>query len=159
MLAGFGMAHRLEELPLYPKIQEFWHAVTAILGRPGLRRDRDLYEQIEEANDSINANMREGFEQPTDAAFANFVFISKSSLAEVLARVDDAHKKKHITEEELQDIVRLGEPLGKMMGGFIKYLCESGFTDRGRHHVAPRPPKPTRPRRRRPRRRPGPIQE
>jgi hypothetical protein len=37
MLAQFGMAHKLEELPLYEKIQEFWSAVFAILQRSALR--------------------------------------------------------------------------------------------------------------------------
>jgi four helix bundle protein len=135
------MAHTLEELPLYSKVLEFWYAVTEILKTPRLRKDRKLYEQIESANDSIDANMKEGFEQPTDAAFGNFVFTSKGSTAEVIARMKEAHRKKHITDEQLAEIVALGEPLGKMMGGFIKYLAASGFTDRGRHSVAPTPPK------------------
>ena len=136
------MAHTLEELPLYRKVLEFWYAVTEILKAPRLRNDRKLCEQIESANDSIDANMKEGFEQPTDAAFANFVFTSKGSTAEVIARMKEAHRKKHITDEQLAGIIALGEPLGKMMGGFIKYLAASGFTDRGRHSVAPTPPKP-----------------
>ncbi len=141
------MAQRLEELPLYKSTREFWEAVTAILDRPGLRRDRALREQLERANDSIEANLREGFEQPTDAAFANFVFIAKGSAAEVVARVDEAHRKGHISQDEFTRIQRLAEPLGKMMGGFIKYLYASGFTDRGRHSVAPSAPKPMQPRR------------
>ena len=146
MLPRFSMANRLEELPLYDKVQEFWHAVSAILDRPGLRRDFDLRGQIESANDSIDANMKEGFEQPTDASFANFVFTAKGSVAEVMARTQEAHNKGHVTDEDLNQILNLGEPLGKMMGGFIKYLAASGFTDRGRHAVAPRPPKPVKPR-------------
>ena len=134
-------------MPLYKSTREFWAAVTAILDRPGLRRDRALREQLERANDSIEANLREGFEQPTDAAFANFVFIAKGSAAEVVARVDEAHRKGHISQDEFTHIQRLAEPLGKMMGGFIKYLYASGFTDRGRHSVAPSAPKPMQPRR------------
>ena len=144
------MARRLEELPLYARIQEFWNAVFAILQRPALRRDRDLAEQISDANDSIDANMHEGFGQPTDAAFANYVFVAKNSLSEVVARMKEAHKKGHITAEDLRSIQQPGEVLGKMMGGFIKYLSASGFTDRGRHSVAPRSPKPFKPRHRRP---------
>ena len=146
MLARSGMAKRVDELPLYGKVQEFWAAVSALLDRPGLRRDRDLRGQIERANDSIDANLTEGFEQPTDASFANFVFIAKGSAAEVMARTQEAHGKGHITDEDLRRILDLGEPLGKMMGGFIKYLSASGFTDRGRHTIAPRPPKPVPPR-------------
>jgi four helix bundle protein len=146
MLPGFDMANKVEELPLYAKVREFWTAVSAILDRPGLRNDRDLCGQIERANDSIHANLQEGFEQPTDASFANFVFTAKGSAAEVMARAQEAHAKGHITSQDLRQILDLGEPLGKMMGGFIKYLSASGFTDRGRHAVAPRPPKPAKPR-------------
>ena len=149
MLTRFGMANRLEELPLYEKVQEFWAAVTAILNRSSLRRNCDLYGQIERANDSIDANLEEGFEQPTDASFANFVFIAKGSTAEVMARARKAHQKGLITDQDLGQVLELGEPLGKMMGGFIKYLRASGFTDRGCHARAPRPSRPAKSRHRR----------
>jgi four helix bundle protein len=148
MLGRFSMANKVEELPLYSKVLEFWHATSAILQRSTLRRNRRLYEQIEEANDSIEANLREGFEQPTDAAFAHFVFIAKGSAAEVSARMEAGHRKGHVTDRDLALIQEMAGPLCKMMGGFIKYLSASGFTDRGRHGSAPRPRKPTTPQRR-----------
>ena len=136
------MANTLEELPLYNEVLKFWDAVSEILKTPALRKDRKLHEQIETANDSIDANMKEGFEQPSDAAFANFVFTSKASTAEVISRMKEARKKNEITDAQLAQVIELGEPLGKMMGGFIKYLAASGFTDRGRHSVAPTPRRP-----------------
>ena len=142
------MANTLEELPLYEKVLEFWDAVNEILSTPALRKDRDLWAQISSATDSIDSNMKEGFEQPTDAAFANAVFTAKGSLAEVISRVRQARRKDYVSEAQPQRVVALGEPLGRMMGGFIKYLVASGFTDRGRHSVAPTPPRPMRPRRR-----------
>jgi four helix bundle protein len=143
------MANTLEELPLYFEVQKFWKAVTAILQTPALRKDFDLHDQIASANDSIDSNLKEGFEQPTDAAFANFVFTAKGSTAEVIARTREAHGKGHITSDQLAQVEKLGVPLGKMMGGFIKYLHASGFTDRGRHSVAPTPRRPSAERRRR----------
>lgn len=137
------MANKLEELPLHSKVLEFWEATSAILQRSTLRKNRRLYGQIEEANDSIESNLREGFEQPTDAAFAHFVFIAKGSAAEVEARMEEGHRKGHVTDPDLARIKALAEPLCKMMGGFIKYLSASGFTDRGRHGSAPRPRRPT----------------
>ena len=136
------MAKRLEELPLHSKVLEFCAAVSAILEHSRIRRNRRLSDQIDSANDSVEANLKEGFEQPTDAAFANFVFTAKGSLAEVLARTRRAQKKGLVSESDAARVEALGEPLGKMMGGFIKYLRASGFTDRGRHHVTPSPPKP-----------------
>ena len=136
------MAHKLEELAIYDEVLKFWAAVHELLQTPALRRNRDLYKQIESANDSIDSNMKEGFEQPTDVAFSNFVFTAKGSTEEVIARAKQAHRKRLITDDQLARVEQLGVPLGRMMGGFIKYLSASGFTDRGRHSVAPRPPRP-----------------
>ena len=38
-----------------------------------------------------------------------------------------------MTQGELQELIVLGEALGKMLGGFIKYLQRSDFKDRGHH--------------------------
>jgi four helix bundle protein len=142
------MAHKLEDLPIYDEILKFWTAVHDMLQTPALRRDRKLHEQIETANDSVDANMKEGFEAPTDAAFSNFVFTAKGSTEEVIARTKQARRKGLITDDQLARVEQLGVPLGKMMGGFAKYLAASGFTDRGRHSVAPTPRRPVNSRRR-----------
>jgi four helix bundle protein len=136
------MAHKLEELPIYDEVLKLWAAVNDVLQTPALRRNRKLHEQIESANDSIDANMKEGFEQPTDAAFSNFVFTAKGSTEEVIARLRQAHRKRLISDEQLAQVEQLAIPLGKMMGGFVKYLSASGFTDRGRHAVAPKRQRP-----------------
>ena len=127
------MAHKLEDLSIYHKAEAFWSAVTAILESPRLRKDRRLHAQIADANDSITSNMAEGFEQSTDRAFAKFLTDSKASLAEVLTRLKQAYLKKYISEEQLKTQVANGEELGKMLGGFIKYLRRSDWNDRGSH--------------------------
>jgi four helix bundle protein len=75
--------------------------------------------------------MVEGFEQGTHRAFANFLTYSKGSLAEVLARLKQAHFKKYVTADELGDRLMAGEELGRMLGGFIKYLRRSDWRNRG----------------------------
>jgi four helix bundle protein len=127
------MAHTLEELPIYSKVVEFWSAVNALLDRPRLRNDRDLHGQISRAIDSVPSNMVEGFEQGTDRAFANFLTYSKGSVAEVRKRLKQAHFKRYITADELAPLLEAGEELGKMLGGFIKYLRRSDWKDRGSH--------------------------
>jgi len=134
------MAKKLEELPVYQHAMKFCAAITAILDRPALRRDRELHKQINTANDSITANMEEGFEQSTDRHFANFLFTAKGSLAEVLGRLKTARRKGHISQEQLDERVSAGEKLGKMMGGFIRYLNASDFKDRGRFKERDPPP-------------------
>jgi len=127
------VAHKLEELPIYHKAEAFWSAVNAILDTPRMRNDRDLHSQISRANDSITANMVEGFEQGTDRAFANFLVHSKASLAEVLKRLKHAYFKRRISKDVLEERVSEGEELAQMLGGFIKYLRRSGWNDRGSH--------------------------
>ena len=129
------MAHKIEELPIYSKVTAFWSAVNAILDRPKVRSDRDLHEQLSRANESVPSNMVEGFEQGTDRAFANFLTYSKGSLAEVLKRLKRAHFKRYITDDEMLSLLESGEELGKMLGGFIKYLRRCDWKDRGSHEI------------------------
>jgi four helix bundle protein len=139
------MAHKIEELPIYDKVVEFWGAVNALLDKPRLRNNRDLRDQISRANDSIPSNMVEGFEQGSDRAFANFLTYSKGSLAEVLKRLKQAYFKKCITADEFRSRLVAGEELGKMLGGFIKYLRRCGWTDRGSHGDGQEPEEPEEP--------------
>jgi len=129
------MAQKLEDLPIYHKALAFSNAVLAILDKPGLGKDRKLRDQISDANDSILANMSEGFEQSTDRGLEKYLFDAKGSTAEVVTRLNAAYRKHYITHDELVERIRLGEELGRMLGGWIKYLARSGWTDRGRHGV------------------------
>jgi four helix bundle protein len=135
------MANKLEELPIYGYTLDFCAAVTAILERPTLVNDRELWGQIDEANDSIPSNMQEGFEQGTDASLVRYLYYSKGSLKEVLVRLRRARAKRYITQEELDPLIASGEALGKMLGGWIRYLAVSDFRDRGRHRALSKNPR------------------
>ena len=130
------MAKRIEDLPIHSKVDEFWNAINAILDLPAVRRDSDLHGQIARANESIGSNMVEGFEQGTDRAFAHYLTYSKGSIAEVLKRLRKAYYRRYISRLELDARVAQGEDLKKMLGGFIKYLEESDWKDRGHHRAA-----------------------
>ena len=127
------MAKRVEDLPIFQRATEFCDAVIAILDRPAFHRNRRARDQISEACDSITSNMREGFEQPTDDTFSRYLFISKGALGEVHSRLASGQRKRYITPNELTTHTAAGQILGKMLGGFIKYLAKSGFKDRGRY--------------------------
>jgi four helix bundle protein len=125
------MAKRLEDLKVFSKATELSDAVNAILERPALRRNSKVWNQISEANDSILSNMEEGFEQSSDDGFARYLVYSKASAAEVVARLRALKARKEIPAQEFERTAALGKELGKMLGGFIKYLRRSGFKDRG----------------------------
>ena len=132
MLYVPGMAKRIEELPVYQKASAFTDAVAAIIARPQFGRNRKLREQIAEANESILANMDEGFEQSTDAALAHYLYTSKGSIAEVVVRLKGAKRRGWVTATEWADLASQGEEIQRMLGGWIKYLDASGFKNRGR---------------------------
>ena len=127
------MAQKLEELHVYQKAMAFWESVNALLQHSGYRKDRKLADQTSDANDSIPANVSEGFEQPTDAAFAQYLFHAKGSLGEVLSRLREARLKRYITQEEVSKRLRDGESLSRSLGAFIRYLDICGWKDRGRY--------------------------
>jgi four helix bundle protein len=130
------MARRLEELPIHSTAHAFSAAVSALLRRPGLLKDRNLRDQISDANESVLANMAEGFEQPTDAGLARYLFVSKGSVAEVLQRLRLAQLKGYIRAADLRRCTDMGDELSRMLGGWIRYLAGCNWKDRGRHSVA-----------------------
>jgi len=136
MLDGVGMANKVDELPIFAKAQEFCVAVTETLSRSRLRNNSDRYKQIADANDSILSNMDEGFEQESDDGFARYLYYSKGSIAEVMRRVRRAAARGDVSSADLRALSELSEPLGKMFGGFIKYLKRSGFKDRERFRAS-----------------------
>lgn len=75
--------------------------------------------------------MEEGFEQGTDRAFARYLTISKGSTGEVIGHLRRAKRKGYLTAEALIPLVAQGEELGKMLGGFIKYLRACDWKGRG----------------------------
>jgi four helix bundle protein len=75
------MAKTVEELELWQRATEFWKGVDELLS--GRKFERDLREQIRDAIDSIVSNISEGFEQPTDRAFAKYLFDAKASTAQL----------------------------------------------------------------------------
>jgi four helix bundle protein len=125
------MFMKLDEMPLYKRTHDFVRAIVAILDRPSVRRNRKLWEQLADANDSVISNFSEGYEQSSDAAFANFLVYSKASLAEVVARLRQYERRRAIQEEELARLEAEAEEIARMLGGFINYLHATGFTRRG----------------------------
>src|SRR5688500_10398346 len=80
---------------------------------------------IEDALDSILANMSEGFEQPTDRGFAKYLYTSKASLAETCTRLGRASKRGMLSSAELRQIERHASEIARMTTGLITHLMET----------------------------------
>jgi four helix bundle protein len=137
----FSMAKKLEDLVAYQKAQRLDVAVSAILQRPCWRRFRTLHRQLSASVESIGANIEEGFEQPTDRAFAHFLGISKGSATETAGHLRRAVRRACVSAAEAAPLVSLAQEIARMLAGFILYLHRSDYKDRGRHKQN-EPPRP-----------------
>jgi four helix bundle protein len=122
---------KVQDFEVWKKADAFSDAVTAILARPPFGRNRKLLEQIETAVDSITSNMSEGFEQPTDRGFANYLFIAKGSTAETFTRLRRASRRGYLNQTELRAVRTLAEEVGRMLTGLIKHLMTTPHRHRG----------------------------
>ncbi len=68
------------------------------------------------------SNIAEGFSRKSNKEFAQFLFISKSSAAEVQSQLYVALDQNYITKETFQQIYDQAEVVSKLNSGFIKYL-------------------------------------
>ena len=59
---------KVEDLKLWERADQFWVSVAKILERPCIRQHRKLYEQLNDAADSILSNFAEGFEHSPPTA-------------------------------------------------------------------------------------------
>jgi four helix bundle protein len=124
-------ATKVEDLLVYQRGLQLQDAVHAISRSPRLLQDLRLKNQLLDAADSVVSNIAEGFEQPTDKAFARYLFISKASAAEVEVRTLTARKRGYINDAPAKGAVGLAKEVARMCVGLAKYLAESDRKRRG----------------------------
>lgn len=86
------------------------------------RKDFRLANQIQRAAISVMSNIAEGFSRKGHKEFIQFLFISKSSAAEVQSQLYVALDQKYIDNETFERIYAQAEIVSKLDSGFIKYL-------------------------------------
>ena len=86
------------------------------------RRDFRLVGQVKDASVSTMSNIAEGFARRSNREFIQFLFISKSSAAEVQSQFYVALDQGYITKDDFGRIYDQAEIVSKLDSGFIKYL-------------------------------------
>jgi len=114
---------RFEDIDAWKASRELVRYVYDAINRnESFRKDFRLVNQIQRASVSVMSNIAEGFSRRSNKEFIHFLFISKSSAAEVQSQLYVALDQKFIDEKTFNTIYSQAETVSKLNSGFIKYL-------------------------------------
>ena len=114
---------RFEDINAWQEARKLVNMVYSVIKRsPNFRRDFRLVNQVQDAAVSSMSNIAEGFARKSNKEFIQFLFISKSSAAEVQSQLYVALDQEYITKYDFDMIYDQAEIVSKMDSGFIKYL-------------------------------------
>ena len=88
-------------------------------------KDYKLVSQATSAAVSVMSNIAEGFTRHSNKEFAQFLFISKASSAEVQSILYVALDLAYMDDQTFQTIYKQAETVAKLESGLINYLLSS----------------------------------
>lgn len=112
---------KFEDLKIYQKAILFGELVHEIIKKFPKSEDFKLSSQFSRAADSIALNIAEGY-SGSDANFNRYLIISQGSVNECVACTTKAKLRKHITEEESEELRKELSELSKMNSSLRKKL-------------------------------------
>jgi four helix bundle protein len=114
---------RFEDIEAWQEARKLVKMVYDVIKMcPKFRKDFRLVNQVQDAAISSMSNIAEGFSRKGNKEFVQFLFISKSSAAEVQSEFYVALDQEYITQNEFDEIYDQAEIVSKLDSGLIKYL-------------------------------------
>jgi len=97
--------------------------VYSVTRTGAFEKDFGLRDQIRRSSVSIMANIAEGFARRSDKDFANFLNISRSSVAEVQSHLHVALDQDYIDSASFETIYNKLEETSRMIFALVKHLA------------------------------------
>ena len=114
---------RFEEIQAWQEARVLVQMVYEAVKSNGIFcKDYRLVNQIQGAAVSSMSNIAEGFSRKSNKEFTQFLFIAKSSAAEVQSQLYVALDQNYITQSVFDQIYNQAEKVSKLTSGFITYL-------------------------------------
>jgi len=114
---------RFEDIDAWQEARKLVKMIYDVINKSSkFRKDFRLVNQIQDAAVSAMSNIAEGFARRSNREFIQFLFISKSSAAEVQSQLYVALDQQYVTQDDFEKIFNQAEVVSKMDSGFIKYL-------------------------------------
>jgi four helix bundle protein len=114
---------RFEDIEAWQEARKLVKMVYEVIRKSHeFKRDFRLVNQVQDAAVSSMSNIAEGFSRKGNKEFIQFLFISKSSAAEVQSQFYVAIDQGYINQEDFDGVYDQAEVVSKLDSGFIKYL-------------------------------------
>lgn len=113
---------RFEDIECWQEARKIVNRVYNVCRDNEFRKDYSLVDQIKRTAISIMANIAEGFSRKGNKEFIQFLFIAKSSAAELQSHLYVALDQKYICEAEFNGLYEELDKVQRKISNFIKYL-------------------------------------
>jgi len=113
---------RFEDIEAWKEARKIVKRVYRVCNVNGFKRDYSLADQMRRAAVSIMANIAEGYARNGNREFIRFLFIAKSSAAELQSHLYVAMDQGYIKEDDFKEIYQDLDKIQRMISNFIKYL-------------------------------------
>lgn len=114
-----------EDIDFWQKARALSNEIYAKTLEGSFSRDFSLRDQINRSSGSVMDNIAEGFERGGNKEFIQFLSYSKGSCGEVRSQLVRAKDRKHLSDEDFEQLLTKAIEVGKQIGGFMNYLTKS----------------------------------
>ena len=113
---------RFEDIEAWKEARKLVNRVYGVCSVNEFKKDYSLVDQIRRAAISVMANIAEGFARKGNKEFIQFLFIAKSSAAELQSHLYVALDQKYINEDTFGELYQDADKIQRQLSNFIKYL-------------------------------------
>jgi four helix bundle protein len=116
---------KFEELECWQTAKTLVNSIYGVINDSlKLKRDYRLRDQLTSAAISVMSNIAEGFSRQSNKEFIHFLYISKSSAAEIQSLLYVILEQGYIDKEIFSKIFNQADSVSRMNSGLIKYLSD-----------------------------------
>jgi four helix bundle protein len=117
--------NKFEEIHAWQKARDVTLKIYQITAGGDFAKDFGLKDQIRRASVSIMANIAEGHGRRTNLEFANFLNLSRGSVAEVQSHLHIAHGLNYTSQTDFDELYQQLTEISRMTLSLAQYLRKS----------------------------------